>query len=305
MAGSCAAPPLQAQQAASGPGASAWLEGLNAWRASYERTLTASDGWLTLIGLDWLKPGINSIGAAPENKIQIHAQGPDHLGLLTVSGHTVQLLAPAGGFPAGLTIGGQPAREGPLAIDNAHPAVIAWKGLSLAVLSRGDRYVVRIKDANSVARTGFRGVRWYAPDPRFRVVARWTPYVPPQIEKIPTVLGTTLNLPAPGVAEFTLDGQTLRLEPVLDDPAGKTLFFILRDSTSAATTYAGGRFLHAGLPSHGLDKPGELLLDFNQLENPPCAYTDFATCPLPPAQNQLPVAIAAGEQRFVPAASQH
>ena len=84
----------------------------------------------------------------------------------------------------------------------------------------------------------------------------------------------------------------------MEDPLGKTLFFILKDETSKATTYAGGRFLHSGLPDHGLDKPGLLTLDFNRLENPPCAYTDYATCPLPPEQNQLGVALDAGEQRF-------
>jgi hypothetical protein len=97
---------------------------------------------------------------------------------------------------------------------------------------------------------------------------------------------------------FLLNGVIVHLEPVIEDPARNTLFFILRDSTSESTTYPGGRFLHTGLPDHGLDKPGSLILDFNRLENPPCAYTVYATCPLPPDMNKLPVAVEAGERLY-------
>ena len=285
----------------------AWRQELAAWRAQEERDLAAPDGWLTLVGLEWLKPGVNSVGAAADNQIKLPASSPDqapaHLGLLTVSGkaqpgQTVQLLAPIGGFPAELRIDGQPAREGSLTVEGAKPSTITWRGLTMVVLERGSRYALRIKDANSPTRTGFQGLKWYAPDPRFRIKALWIPFVPAHIEKIPTIIGTTLDLPAPGVAEFMLDGKLLRLEPVVEDPIGKTLFFILRDETSKTTTYQAARFLHTGLPSHGLDKPGVLVLDFNRLENPPCAYTPYATCPLPPDRNRLPVAIEAGEQRY-------
>jgi uncharacterized protein (DUF1684 family) len=115
---------------------------------------------------------------------------------------------------------------------------------------------------------------------------------------IPTVLGTATHLPAPGVAEFTLDGHILRLEPVLEDPKSTDLFFILRDATSKTTTYGAGRFLYTELPDHGVSQPGEVWLDFNRLVNPPCAFTAYATCPLPPAQNRLSVSIPAGEQRY-------
>jgi len=289
------APANSAQSAAN---TDQWLQELAAWRTQREQQLAAPDGWLTLAGLEWLKPGINSVGSDAACNIHLQAQAPAHLGLITVSGTTVQLLSPAGGFPPELQIDGNPAREGPLTVSGAKPSTISWRGLSMVVLSRGEHFVLRIKNADSAARTLFRGLNWYAPDQDFRVTARWIPYTPPHIEKIPTVLGTTLDLPSPGVAEFTLDDETLRLEPVMEDPLGKTLFFILRDETSKATTYAGGRFLHTGLPDHGLDKPGLLTLDFNRLENPPCAYTDYATCPLPPEQNQLGVALDAGEQRF-------
>ncbi len=276
-----------------------WLQSLDAWRTQRAKQISAPDGWLSLAGLEWLKPGFNSIGADPGNSIQIHAtDAPPRVGLLTVNGDIVQLLAPSGGFPAGLTTKGSPAREGALDTSNEHPTVIAFKGLELVVLKRGDRYVLRIKDANAPARTGFQGLHWYAPNPAYRVQARYIPFHPPQVEQIATVIGTTLNMTAPGVVEFLLNGKVYLLEPVFDGGDKNHFFFILRDKTSQTTTYGGGRFLTTGLPDNGIAKPGHLTIDFNRLYNPPCAYTSYATCPLPPEKNRLSVAIEAGEQRF-------
>ena len=296
---------LSAQSVSSRPAAasttaadSAWRQELDAWRAQREHELSAPDGWLTLVGLEWLKPGVNSFGTAPDNAIKIRAQAPAHFGMMTVSGTTVQLLAPSGGFPADFQMDGKPAREGTLSANDAQPSTLTWHGLTMVVLPRGGRYALRIKDADSPTRTGFHGLHWYAPEPRFRVEAKWIPFSPPRVEKIPTIIGTTLDMPAPGIAEFTLNDKTVRLEPVFEGGERDKLFFILRDATSQTTTYQAARFLHTGLPSNGVDKPGTLTLDFNELYNPPCAYTPYATCPLPPEQNRLPVAIEAGEQRY-------
>ncbi len=290
-----------------------WQQSLTAWRAQREMQVSARDGWLTLAGLEWLKPGVNTIGSSADNAIHLPAQAPAHLALLTVMGGAhadhaanakvpeatiVQLLSPAGGFLPDFTVDGKPAREGSLQVDGANTSTMAWRGLSFAVLKRGDRFVLRIKDADSLLRTGFKGLNWYPPDPAYLVTARWLPFKPPIIQEIPTVIGTMLKLPAPGLAMFMLNGKIMQLEPVIEDPAGKSLFFILRDETSKTSTYGGGRFLHTALPDRGLNEPGNLVLDFNQLENPPCAYTDFATCPLPPKQNQLETEIKAGEKRY-------
>jgi uncharacterized protein (DUF1684 family) len=281
---------VASSSAVASTGEAAWRQELDAWRAQREHELSAPDGWLTLVGLEWLKPGVNSFGAADDNQIKIRAQAPPHIGLLTVSGTTVQLLAPSGGFPAGLQMDGKPPREGVLSADDAQPSTLTWHGLTLVVL--------RVKDADSPTRTEFRGLHWYAPDPTYRVTARWIPYKPPQIEKIATIIGTTLNMTAPGAAEFLLKGKIYLLEPVIEGGEKDKLFFILRDTTSQTTTYQAARFLHTGLPSNGLTQPGTLTLDFNELYNPPCAYTPYATCPLPPEKNRLAVAIEAGEQRY-------
>jgi uncharacterized protein (DUF1684 family) len=322
---------VQNSPAASASETARWRLELAAWRAQREQQLAAPDGPLTLVGMEWLKPGVNSVGTAADNQIRVHAQAPEHIGLITVigatpqgqgkaskgqskprnsqgkrgegqgnsgSGQIVQLLSPAGGFPADLKIDGQPAREGPLAVEGAKPSTISWHGLTMVVLNRGGRYALRMKDADAPTRAGFHGLNWYAPDPHYRVDALWTPFTPAHIEQIPTVLGPALGLAAPGVAEFMLGDRTMRLEPVIEDPEGKTLFFILRDETSTSTTNEVARYLHTGLPSHGLDQRGILTLDFNRLENPPCAYAPYATCPLPPVQNRLGVALEAGEKRY-------
>jgi hypothetical protein len=145
---------------------------------------------------------------------------------------------------------------------------------------------------------GFHGLKWYPPDDAYRVTAEWIPYSPFKTITLATLVGTYYNQPVPGAAEFTLHGKTFRLEPVLEDPAVAKLFFILRDTTSKTTTYGACRFLYTGLPTNGLDKAGELVLDFNRLENPPCAYTPFSTCPLPPLGNRLPIALPVGEKRY-------
>ena len=290
---------LVAVSAAAVPDDFAWRQSLLAWRAAREREMAAPDGWLTLVGLEWLKPGVNSVGTAVDCQIKLHAKAPAHFGLLTVSGKVVQLLSPAGGFPTGLTVDGAPAREGPLKVEDAKPSIIAWHGLTLVVLDRGGRYALRIKDADSPTRTGHPAaamVRAEPALPRHRAVDSLRAAAP---KRIPTVIGTTLDMPSPGLAAFTLDGKPLRLQPVIEAGEKDKLFFILRDQTSDTTTYGAGRFLHTGLPDHGVDQPGELVLDFNELYNPPCAYTPYATCPLPPMQNRLSIEIPAGEQRYM------
>jgi hypothetical protein len=277
----------------------AWREDLLKWRADHAADLQKPENWLSLIGLEWLKEGDNSFGADKSNDIRIKAKVPARVGVVHFEKGNVTLRAPQGGFPKEVLVDGKPAREQPLRADDQPPRSKVSAGpMSLIVLHRGDRYALRIWDSTAPTRTNFRGLHWYEPDPKARIKARWIPYVPPKILNVPTVLGTTLPQPSPGAAEFTLDGKTIRIEPVLETPDAKELFFILRDTTSQTTTYGAGRFLYTGLPSNGLDKPGELLLDFNRMENPPCAYTPYATCPLPPKQNRMAVAIPAGERRY-------
>ena len=271
-----------------------WKSDLLQWRTQRAQQLSAPDGWLTLVGLEWLQPGKNTFGAAADNRIRLNAPVADHLGVLELKGDGVYLSAPA----ASLLANDAPAHAIKVDTDGPNPTVLKAGTLTLLVIHRGDRFALRIKDSQAPTRTHFQGLHWYAPDPHYRIEAKWIPFNPAHEESIPTIIGTTLKLPVPGVAEFTLDGKTVQLEPVLEEPGDKQLFFILRDTTSKTTTYGAARFLYTDFPDRGLDKPGRLAIDFNRLQNPPCAYTPYATCPLPPPQNKLAVALPAGEQRY-------
>lgn len=270
------------------------------WRAEHTKELLKPDGWLSLVGLEWLQPGDNSVGSATDNKIRL-ASGPAHLAVLHLESENVTLNPPAGGFPQDFLVSGAPAEPQSLRAegnkDKSAPRMTIGT-LNIYVIRRESRFALRIKDAESPSITGFHGLKWYPPDMSFRVLAKWTPYTPYKTITLATLIGTSYDQPVPGVAEFTLAGKIFRLEPVLEDPAVAKLFFILRDTTSASTTYGACRFLYTAFPSNGLDKPGELVLDFNRLENPPCAYTPFSTCPLPPPGNRLPIALPVGEQRY-------
>ena len=276
-----------------------WQRDLLAWRAQRATNLQAPEGWLSLIALGWLKEGDNSFGSAEDSRVQIAAKVPAHIAIVRLEKGTLCLLPPAEGFAKELLIDGQPAKEQALLADDAdQPSKLTIGTLTISVIHRDDQFGLRVKDLQAPTRVAFHGLRWYAPSQTYRVHARWIPYNPPKVLEIPTVLGTMTHLPAPGVAEFMLDGKLLRLEPVLEDPKSTDLFFIMRDTTSKTTTYGAGRFLYTSLPDHGVDQPGELWLDFNRLVNPPCAFTAYATCPLPPPQNRLNVPIPAGEQRY-------
>ena len=278
-----------------------WEHELAAWRSQHLADLMKPAGWLSLTGLEWLQPGDNSFGTAADNKIHLVGNGAAHIGILHLDGTNVQLLPPSGGFPADLRVADAPASPQLLTVEadsdkNAQHLTIGT--LNMYVIRREDRFALRVKDSKSPTLVGFHGLNWYPPNIRYRVKAKWIPYNPPKSVTLATLAGTTYSQPVPGAAEFVLEGKTFRLEPVLEDPAAPQLFFILKDATSSTTTYHACRFLYTVLPSNGLAQPGELVLDLNRLENPPCAYTSFATCPLPPPQNRLPIALPVGEKRY-------
>ena len=287
-------PAQAAQQEAS------WQKENAVWREQHEAELLKPDGWLSLVGLEWLQPGDNSVGSAADNKIHLPS-GPARLAIFHLEGETVTLNPPAGGFPPDFLVASALARSQALRAeankDKVSPHLTVGT-LNMYVIRREARFALRIKDSRSPAITGFHGLKWFGPNLAYRVTAKWIPYSPHKTITLATLVGTNYDQPVPGVAEFTFAGKSFRLEPVLEDPAVAKLFFILRDTTSTSTTYGACRFLYTGFPTNGLDKPGELILDFNRLENPPCAYTPYSTCPLPPPGNRLPIPLPVGEQRY-------
>jgi hypothetical protein len=263
-----------------------------AWRDGRVKRLTSANGWLTLVGLHWLQPGDNVFGSDPDCAVPLPTgKAPKHAGGLVLDAGVVRIKPEPS---AGLMLDGEPATERVLGDDTADKTDVVTLGdLSFFVIKRGDRVGVRVKDSASPLRTGFKGLDYFPADPRWRVTGTFVPYDAPKKVAIPTVLGTAETMEAPGFVKMTIDGKELTLEPVIEDPKEPTLWFIFKDGTSAKETYGGGRFLYAEMP-----KDGKVVVDFNQAYNPPCAFTPYATCPLPPKQNWIPVRVEAGEKAF-------
>ena len=253
---------------------SAYQTEIAEWRRAREAELKADGGWLTVAGLFWLREGPNRIGADPASDIVL-PDGPAHAGIFEL--HQDQVTAAFGST----------ARE----VKPDSPDAVKVGRLSLFIIKRGDRYGIRLKDPGSQYRRDFHGIEYFPADERYRVTAAFVS----ERRTIPilNILGQTEPSECPGYARFRLHGQELRLYPILEEPGAKELFYIFRDQTTGKETYPAGRFLYSGLP-----ESGKVILDFNKAYNPPCAFTPYATCPLPPKENHLPVRIEAGEKTY-------
>jgi uncharacterized protein len=263
---------------------------VRAWREDREARLKADEpGWLILAGLFWLNEGPNRFGADAAGDIVLpEGSAPAKAGVFELKQGqvTVALLPGVVGRIGGKRVSGST----PMRPD---ADVLEMGTLSLKVIERVGRLGIRLKDKNSPVRKSFTGLKWFDVKEEYRVEARWVSYPQPKPVKVPNVLGQTEAMASPGYAEFTLNGKAIRVDGVLEDPHAEQLFFILRDQTSGKETYGAGRFLYADLP-----KGGQVVLDFNKAYNPPCAFTPYATCPLPPPQNWMPVRVEAGEMTY-------
>ncbi len=262
------------------------------WRDGRLKRLSSPNGWLTLVGLHWLQPGDNTFGSDPASAVPLpEGKVAKQAGVLVLDNGAVKI-QPAP--DSNLTINGKPAAAQVLADDMAEKTdVVASGSVSFFVIKRGERVGVRVKDPDSPVRTNFTGLEYFPADPKWKITGTFVPFDTPKKIEIPTVLGTTDTMEAPGVVKLTIAGTEVSLEPVIEDPKEPSLWFIFKDGTSAHETYGGGRFLYSEMP-----KDGKVVVDFNQAYNPPCAFTPYATCPLPPKENWLPVRVEAGEKAY-------
>jgi uncharacterized protein (DUF1684 family) len=277
-------------QLAIASGQDTYLGKIAKFRTEREAELKADDGWLSVAGLFWLKEGENRFGADPSNEIVLpEGSAPSRAGVFELRGGKTILRVENG---ATITLDGKAITTLEMKSDEKQkPDVIRLGSLSINVIKRGERYGIRVKDPKSKQRREFKGLRWFPVKQPYRIIASFVPYDAPKQIEIPNVLGDVNKMPSPGYVVFNLKGKEYRLDPITEDK--DKLFFIFGDLTNGKTTYGAGRFLYAALPRHG-----KVTLDFNRAENPPCAFTQFATCPLPPRQNRLNVAIEAGELNF-------
>ncbi len=269
----------------------AYRQEIEGFRQERVNGLKKPEGWLSLVGLFWLQEGDNRFGSGAENRV-IFPEGsaPEVVGNLVRHGDKVSVEAVAG---AGLTSGGQPVTRLDLAADADEngPTHLEVGSLRFYVIRRGDRLGVRVKDVESSTLKSFTGLDNYPIRPDWRFEARFEPYDPAKKVPIPNVLGQVEDISSAGAVVFEMAGKTFRLDG-LGEP-GEGLFLIFADDTNGSETYGAGRFLDTDPP-----KDGKVVVDFNQAYNPPCAFTAFATCPLPPKQNRLELRVEAGEKRF-------
>jgi uncharacterized protein len=269
----------------------AYTSEIESWRDQRVERLTSPTGWLSLVGLEWLKPGTNKIGSAKDNDIVI-AKAPAHLGSIEWNGDKVIATLDAG---SGALIDDKPTVKAEL-LDDSHekPTTVSFNTVSFYLIDRaGGKKGLRIKDSEAGSRVGFLGIDYYPIDPSWRIEATWVAFDPPHTLEIPNVIGTIDKMPVPGKAVFEHDGKSFELLPVLETDDADELFWIIADKTSGKETYGAARFIYSAMP-----KDGKVVIDFNKAYNPPCAFTPYATCPLAPPENRLGVAVRAGEKKY-------
>lgn len=251
---------------------------------------TASDPlhWLNLAGLFWLEEGENSIGSDETSKIFLPAFPHPHCGTLRFIDRVVTL-HPADNVH--ITLNGRAPEGRPLRTDRERePDLIEIGSLTMKIIVRGGEPLVRIWDRESPAGKNFAGFHYFPVKPEYRVVAKYIRYDPPRPIKVMEIIGTEIDSAFLGQAQFTLNGVDCNLEA---EQSGDKLLFNFTDGTNKDTTYGGGRKFYMPAPDGD-----EIILDFNLTENWPCAYTPFATCPIPPRENRLPIKIEAGELKY-------
>jgi len=269
------------------------------FRAAQAKLLAGPQSALGMVSLEKLTDGDTSIGSASTSKICIDHLSPQ-IGMVQLHGDNISFVPPAKGFPKDLTIGGKPATAGPVLFDKDGTSPVFREGSVNFVLRHKFGYFLVGRDTQAPALLAFKALQWYAPNAHYRIVGTWKPWPQPHTLRVANILGQVNEETSYGIAEFTLDGQTVQLEPTFVQRKDKPLFLVFRDRTSRTTTYEGGRFLDIATPSNGLNKPGTVVLDFNQARNPLCAFSSHTSCPIPPVQNRLSVAIPAGEKRYKP-----
>jgi uncharacterized protein (DUF1684 family) len=251
---------------------------LEIWQASRLAELQAPDSWLGLVGLFWLKPGLNPVGSGSDALVRLPA-GPDFFGNIDwqadelwwrpASGEAVRLRSDRG----------------------AAPDSVACGSLSFFVVDREGQLAARVRDRDWAATRPPVALAYFPGNPDWCIEAEWLAVDPPVHMEVPNVSGELKMVTVDRRAEFSVGGQLVELLPM--SVGEREVFFVFRDRTSGKETYGAGRFLKAEPPANG-----RICLDFNRAYNPPCAFTPFATCPLPPPENWLPFAVPAGERKW-------
>ncbi len=266
--------------------ATTYVQEWQAWRAARARELQAPRGWLSLAGLFWLAEGKAAFGSAPDNDLVFPTGGPDYLGHIVKEGDSVWFVA-----APGIEILYEKATVTSALL---HPGGgLAQAGrFSWIIIRRGDRIGLRLWDEQNPALQTFSSIPHFPVKRKWRLQAEFIPFAQPRILRVPNILGMEIAQKCPGVLRFKAGGKIHELLAL--EESAETLFVIFADATTGSKTYGGGRYLQVQIP----DTQGKTIIDFNKAYNPPCVFTPYATCLLPPPENRLPISIKAGERNY-------
>jgi uncharacterized protein (DUF1684 family) len=266
---------------------------INQWHQQRVKKLTQKDGWLTLAGLFWLQPGCNRFGSDSSNDVIFpNGESPPHIGAFILQDSSVHISVRSG---VSVTADNHPVNKMKLQPDvSGEPTILHLKSLSWYIIKRGDKIGVRLKDSTNKIRENFNGIERFSVNRKWQIKATFIPFDSVHTMKIPSVIGQQEMVKVPGKLIFHINGKSLSLLPMLESKGAKKWFIVFGDKTNGKTTHGGGRFLYVNRVKGGQTT----YIDFNKAYDPPCSFTKFATCPLPPPQNELPVAVKAGEKAF-------
>jgi uncharacterized protein len=267
-----------------------YIQEIDGWYKKRIESLKEKDSWLSLAGLFWLNPGENSFGSDKSNGIIFpEGKAEDFMGWFDLKDGVVSVRLKPG---VNITINDSVVTKMIMKNDNTpSPSILRYKTLSWFVIKREDKYGIRLKDSANPEFERFDGIDRYDVNPKWKVKAKFYPYDPVKNIEIPTIMGTIIKEPSLGYLQFQIDGKTFQLDPT-GNINSKKLFIIFADQTNGDETYGAGRFLSVDFPH----PDSTVYIDFNKAYNPPCAFTKYATCPLPPKQNQLAIEVTAGEK---------
>ena len=283
-------------------GRSAYTAEIEKWRSEREAIVSATNGWLSVAALFFLKEGRNTFGSLSSNDLVLPTSAPARAGWFDVRQGRVFANVNSG---VDATFDQRKVQTGAEielkeTADLGGRQALVLGPLTLFVHLSGERLAIRMLDAGSALRRNFKGLTWFPIDAAYRVDARFVPFEAPKSVEVPNILGDLERFTSPGTLNFTLNGEEHRLQPFQVGKAREPRFFIVfRDLTSGKETYEAARFVYAPMP-----EDGTTVIDFNRAYNPPCAYNPFTTCPLPPPSNRLNLRILAGEKRYEPARKQ-
>lgn len=266
-----------------------YINSIKQWHEERITRLKSETGWLNLVGLYWLKEGQNTFGSAKDNDVVFTSNAPEHIGIMVLndSDVTVRINSNIDVYEDSTKVNEMKLKDD--LSDN--PTILRNGTLRWYIINRNGKYGVRLRDVNAPLVKEFKGINTYPVDEKWKVTAKFEPYSSPRVIAVPNILGSVENDTVAGHLVFQIEGKNYTIDPISE---GDEFFIIFADETNGQETYGAGRFLYTEMP----DSSGMTTLDFNKAYNPPCAFTRYATCPLPPKQNYLHLEITAGEKKY-------